>query len=180
MKRYDDVDVFEGEEMELGIKDDPPEAGIQQLVFLTGNPSPEWLSAAGAKYHIDAEFYQQHLEYRPTGQHDFFHLPSLPSVSQNVITLCFTTIGFIQPLGRDVSRDEIHRVRLESNEQIQRRFRQDYGIAGSSIVRRFYLHDENLFTIEQEASIQILQNNGEWLGKLLTSLFGNSLGLSTS
>ena len=58
-----------------------PEKPVASLVFMRGQVSSEWLSALGATYWVDPEFFQSHLEFRLTvGRLNYFPFALTPFI----------------------------------------------------------------------------------------------------
>ena len=140
-----------------------PQADYAQLVFISGHLSPEWLACIGCKFPLDPEFFRRHYDFM--NYKNLFDLPALPSASKDIVRLRIPTI-----CNRSVtiSLNDIERHRKDDREIIERYQKQlvSDGAAGDSIVRRFSLHNENDFTIEQNISICIKnKKKGGWIGK---------------
>lgn len=116
---------------------------------MQGYPSPEWLRILGAHFRVDPEFYHQHLSFLQPKDH--FDLPTLPSGSRNIFRLRITTIGSrLVPCGtREV--EENRKLDAEVVRGHQRALGLK-GMVGDSIVRRYSVHDETWYTLEQEIS----------------------------
>jgi hypothetical protein len=144
------------------------------LLFLRGNPSPEWLNTIGYKCNVDPEFFLRHLDFRSTaGKPDYFNLPSLPSSNGNFLRLHWTTIGSrganFERNGHDqkeieLLRDEGARTMAQylDHTSSDRRMK-----VCDSFVRRFAVHDETHFSFEQDVSVCVNQIGKSWIGKLL-------------
>ena len=133
-----------------------PKADSGQLIFLRGYPSPEWLNTIGTVYRIDPEFFRRHLSLGPSKE--YFDMPSLPSSSRNIINLKLTSIG-----RWDVAWSK-HQHTIEAMQNHFWHLGMITGV-GESIIRRFTGHDEEHFTIEQNASICITKKGSGWAGK---------------
>jgi hypothetical protein len=134
-----------------------PDSQTSHLIFLRGWQSPEWLRILGAHCHIDPEFFRQHLDF--VRHKEFFDLPPLPSASHEIWRLRVTTI---------CSRHYIQKVRGADAEVVEEHQRDlsARGVAGTSIIRRYAVHDEKTSTIEQDISISVRQRkSGGWFGK---------------
>ena len=141
------------------------------ILFLRGQPSSEWLSTVGALYRVDPEFFQRHLDFRSTiGRLNYFSLPSLPSVSGDIIRLRFITIGQ-QEAQAQADQDAIEALRQAGTKSMTRYLHNlnlsietDSGL-GNSMVRVCSIFDQTHFAIEQNISICISRNNGGWTGE---------------
>ena len=161
---FDNVDKYK-----QTICDDAYSADRNELVFLAGRPSPEWLSAVGARYKLDYRFIHQHLSFLPTGQRDWFTSPTLPSRSHDVLRLCVPSILFIGE-HRYVDVNDLQESRGDSERQLRHCFRSlqegTLAEAGRSIVRRMNIHSGDSLVIEQEISCCHLERGGNWTGIL--------------
>lgn len=159
---FDDVDKYK-----QAISIENHNANCNELVFLAGRPSAEWLSAVGARYKLDHRFFHHHLSLLPTGQRDWFTTPTLPSRSQYVVRFCIPSILFIGE-HRYVNPDDLQKAREDCERRILSRFRSfQEGAsteAGQSIVRRMNIHSGDHLIIEQELSCCLLKRGDHWTG----------------
>lgn len=151
-----------------------------RLLFLRGNIAPEWLNAIGAKFHLDPEFFQRHLDFkRMVGRPDYFALPSLPSAANHMTRFRLNTIGYIMRQHRH--RGWLEQVDLDTTRQraedswsaYHERLSRGRGgehRPGDSIVRDFSVHDHDHFSLEQDISVNITSTGDKWLGKSTQSL----------
>lgn len=147
------------------------------VLFLRGKPSLRWLSILGSTYKIDPEFFNRHLNFRPTfGRIDYFSLPSLPSTSCMLFHLPYVTLGQLQSPPRQTTQATIDAMRSDSVEKfkkywrdIHKMFNQDLR-KGESLVRKFYLHDQTHFALEQRISIALTKKNANSWQCTLVSL----------
>jgi hypothetical protein len=145
------------------------------LLFLRGNPTPEWLNTIGYKCNVDPEYFLRHLDFRSiAGKPDYFSLPSLPSSNGNFLRLHWTTIGSRGPKFEINGHDQegIERLRNEGARMMAQYLddtRSDRRMkACDSFVRRFAVHDETHFSIEQDVSVCVNQIGKSWIGMLLS------------
>ncbi|KUJ16430.1 uncharacterized protein LY89DRAFT_749086 [Mollisia scopiformis] len=150
----------------------PPDLHSSHIVFMTGWQTGEWLRVLGAQCHIDPELFRRHLSFLDNV--DFFDLPPLPSKCFSIWRLRVTTICNRQvelsrqavKQGRDTDLEVVKRYQNELNAS---------GVAGSSIIRRYAVHNEAVFTLEQDISISVhRKKNGGWLGMVWLDI-GSSL-----
>ncbi|CAL8581396.1 hypothetical protein XPA_007091 [Xanthoria parietina] len=136
-----------------------------ELVFLAGRPSAEWLCAVGARYQIDHRIFHQHLNFLPWGQKDWFTVPTLPSRARNVIRLCVPSILFMGER-RYVSRDGLKDARRDSERRLRESLRNiqqsTVAEAGRSIGRRLNIHTGDILALEQEISICFVERKDHW------------------
>lgn len=133
------------------------------LIFLRGLPSPEAIAQLGAEYKIDPEFFRRHLSFLQPKK--YYDLPELPSALRRMIRLRLTTICTFEAA---ISLKDVKRSRMEELELV--RMQQQQLCAGKrvgdSIIRRFSVHNETVFTLEQDISVCARkQKNGGWSGK---------------
>ena len=159
---FDDVEKYK---QAMSIEDHNTDCN--ELVFLAGRPSAEWLSAVGAQYKLDHRFFHQHLSFLPTGQRDWFTTPTLPSRSHYVLRFCIPSILFIGE-HRFVHIFELQKAREDCERRLKTRFRTfQEGTstdAGQSIVRRMNIHNGDHLVIEQELSACLLNRGDQWTG----------------
>ena len=133
-----------------------------QLVFLRGFSSAQWLNTLGAQYSLDPEFFRRHLDF----QHpeDSFDLPPLPSAARNIINLPVLTICHRQT---PLEQCRVQQERREAPDEVRKNQRQliANNSTGDSIVRRFSIHDEATFALEQRISITMIKRrkHGAWI-----------------
>ena len=141
-----------------------------QLLFLRGYPSGEWLRLIGSKYHVDPEFFSRHMDFGLTEDRlNNFSLPSLPSSSWHLMRLQITTIGSRDTQARKYRQEDIDRLRrLGDNEMETYNHQLTLGSnfeVGDSIVRNYSTLDETHVSIEQRVSV-CLQNMGHrWVSE---------------
>lgn len=168
---FDNVDEYK-----QTISNNTYNADCNELVFLAGRPSAEWLSAVGARYNLDYRFIHQHLNFLPTGQRDWFTAPTLPSRSYDVLRLCIPSILFMGE-HRYVDMNGLQKARGDSERQLRHCFRSlQEGTsteAGRSIVRRINIHSGDSLVIEQELSSCLLKRGENWTG-ISSSVIGLS------
>ncbi|KAL8899445.1 MAG: hypothetical protein Q9207_006203 [Kuettlingeria erythrocarpa] len=130
-----------------------------QLVFLRGNPSPKWITLIGVRYLVDPEFFRRHLKF--VRGRDFYELPAPPSSTQNIVHLSTTSIG---------QRTFPALLRGEDDHEVLQEYLYNLGerpaVVGESIVRKYFVHDDATFSIEQLISICVVRRKaGGWAGK---------------
>ncbi len=159
---FDDVGKYK-----QAISSENHNADCNELVFLAGRPSAEWLSAVGARYKLDYRFFHQHLSFLPTGQKDWFTTPTLPSRSHKVLRFCIPSMLLVGE-HRFVRIDDLQKAREDCERRLQNRFRsfQEGGSteAGQSVVRRINIHSGDNLVIEQELSSCLLKRGDQWTG----------------
>ncbi len=141
------------------------------LLFLVGYPSSEWLATIGSLFQVDPEHYHRHLMFSPS--QPYFSTPSLPSAAENIMTLRFITIGRRRPTGN--SQHHIDRLRQDGVQGMATyehslKLNREQVKTGDSIVRRYSVHDEEYFSIEQEVSISLNYFDRQWVGEFDASL----------
>lgn len=141
-----------------------------QLLFMRGNPTPEWLLAIGAKYMVDPSLFYQHLGFHH-GNVNYFESPSLPSAVSNIIRLRLTTIGdtMLEPRNGSIKQQTIEKLR-EHYEKLLRAYCEELqeshlnSALGNSIVRDVSIFDTRHFAIEQDVSIWAGKTEKSWIG----------------
>ncbi len=125
--------------------------------------SRDWLLQLGAQYRVDLEYFRRDLDFLQP--EEFYDLPTLPSSSRNIIYLRIITI-----CSRDITltQDQIKENQRNETEAVKKHQRRlgASGLLGESIVRRFFVHEESIFTLEQEISICVKRKNGGWTGMI--------------
>ena len=146
-----------------------------RLLFLRGNPSPEWLNRIGAQYNVDPEFFRRHLDLGTTiGRQNYFELPFLPSTMENMLSLRIITIGSRKAPNRRYppTQNELEHLRQEARTSMKAyldrisRGKDPELQLGDSIVRDISVHDSEHFSIEQNISIHILKAMAGWIGMI--------------
>ncbi|KAI9794812.1 MAG: hypothetical protein M1816_002940 [Peltula sp. TS41687] len=154
------------------------------LLFMRGNLSPDWLNAIGAKFRVDPEFFQRHLDFRSTvGRPEYFPLPPLPSAAVNMTRLRLVTVGNRTVEARSRTWPDQHQLETWRQEGAKslRSFvekltmgRESDTKSGDSIVREFSVHDHQHFSFEQDMSLHIMNALGGWLAIVWLDM-GNNL-----
>ncbi|KAI1843507.1 hypothetical protein JX266_010333 [Neoarthrinium moseri] len=146
-----------------------------EVTFLTGRPSAEWLNCVGAKYQLDHRFFHQHLGTILSGKKYFYSVPGLPSRSLQSLRLRVPTILFIGAQGRNVDIKGLETARDDCNNQLRKTFRsiQDSAVseAGTSIIRNIDVYDGSHLVIQQEVTIYVVSRGEQWTGKSRSSQF---------
>jgi hypothetical protein len=142
-----------------------------RLIFMRGCPTPEWLLAIGAFYHIDPEFFQRHLDFRQ-GLRSNYSQPSLPSTLASAVRLQMTTIGVsaTRPLADSSQQEVLEALRGENKvrlKEYRRNLRDLLGMKiGEPMVRDCAIHDLQHFSITQDISLYVDQcGKGGWFGR---------------
>ncbi|ETS83462.1 hypothetical protein PFICI_05338 [Pestalotiopsis fici W106-1] len=136
------------------------------IIFLTGRPSAEWLNIIGSKYQLDPRIFHQHLGALFPGQKHCYAVPSLPSRSLQSLRLRIPTILFIGSQGRNLGIKGLELARDKCNGELRRAFRsfQDSAIseAGTSIIRNIDIYDGSNLVIEQEITAYVIRRGNDW------------------
>lgn len=163
LTKYNDVTKYE----KSCLEERKPGNG-NELLFLTGRPSAEWLNTIGAHYDIDPRYFQQHLGFLPSGQRDWYGSPSIPSRSRIALRLCVPSIVFVGSEGRYVDPYGLQKARQDCDRQLRQTFQAftagTLSQAGKSLVRRINIHSGDCMVIEQELSICPLKRGDHWTG----------------
>jgi hypothetical protein len=151
-----------------------PKSG--HLLILRGHPPTDFPRTFGAKFTIDPEFFRRHTDYLTTSDiQAHFVTPPLPSHADEILQVRLTTIGNrgsgphhghnqkqirnLRSIGATGMR--LYLSGLRKGERWQ---------AGDSIVRGYKVHDEDLFSLDQKATIcmkSISRTGGmdHWIGE---------------
>ena len=145
-----------------------------QLIFLSGYPSPGPSSILTSIYKIKPEFWRRHLGFTLTASTTQFEDIKVPSAICDIFQLRIWTIGYrgngarsnqasVDVLRRDSAiLMEDYRTRLSTGSSFR---------TGDSIVRKYEVHDQEFFSIEQLVTIHISTENNKdgknerWLGE---------------
>jgi hypothetical protein len=145
-----------------------PQTG-NEITFLTGRPSAEWLNCVGSKYQLDHRFFHHHLGAILSGQRHCYAIPSLPSRSLQSLRLRIPSIVFIGSQGRNLDIKALEIARDDCNNQLRRTFRsmQDSAAseAGTSIIRKMDIYDGSHLVMEQEVTVYVVPRGAQWTGK---------------
>lgn len=148
------------------------EAGSNSLMFLLGQPCPEWLVYAGVAYHIDPEFFQRHLNFMSTlGRKNYFSYPNLLSGSRHMMQLSYMTIGEFPSQSAGSNQEEVDAFRNSVDSEMEEYFNTigrkitTTSPLFESIVRSYHVLDKEHFAIQQQISICFAQTEKAWTGK---------------
>lgn len=159
-----ELDGFDDNNLVSFLHNEKPDPNHGSLVFLRGFPSPSWMTETGAFYKVDPEFSRRHLDFlKLKNYHD---LPGLQSDSRNSVQLNITTIC---TRSSAINRDQVLLARKEEYEEVVKHQKKLglTGIVGESIIRKYSVHNETTFTIEQSISCHIKISKGPnsgWTG----------------
>jgi hypothetical protein len=133
-----------------------------QILFLKGYPSAQWLNTIGAKYQIDPEFFRQHLDFLcssdPSNKLDAMPLHS--SSKARMASFYITTTQSIDSLRSQHVSSEKKRKACEETMNSYRDsliMRQNVAV-GDPIVRFYSLIDASYSAIEQRVSVYLHKN----------------------
>lgn len=148
---------------------EPPSVG-NEIVFLAGRPSADWLNVVGSRYQVNHRFFHQHLGHILTNQRHWCAIPTLPSRSMGMLRLCVPSIVFIGSQGRDVDVLGLELARSDCNDRLRRSFKsiQDSSDAGESMIRRVHIHNGSTLVVEQEMTMTVVKRGENWTCKLAT------------
>ena len=148
---------------------DSPAYKTNELVFLSGTPSPDWLNIIGSHYNVDHRFFHHHLAFLTNSQRDWYTDTLLPSRSHNVIRLKVPSILFVGPEDRYVSPSDLQRARNWYEHRIQQLYRDCCTVCpadvGKSIIRHVNIHSGDSIVLEQELSICLLKRDANWISE---------------
>jgi hypothetical protein len=136
------------------------------ILFLTGNPTSEWLNAVSGEFNLDPYYLLEHLRFQPTVALDTYSHPAIPSTARNVLRLTVPTIGHIEPAPH-IDNSDLQEYRRIAAKKVKERHRGHLSCsAGSPIVRDLFIHDAHRFTIEQDITITLAEHGKTWTCKL--------------
>lgn len=143
------------------------ERSKNQITFLKGYPSPEWLIGVGALFQIDPELYRLHLQFSVCN--DGGAASSLPSAVDHIIKLRLCTVGSREDKTGASDQTKVDKLRTEASEA-KRLYAHELERThcwkrGDSMVRAYHVLDEKHFVIEQDISVCLTQSGGSWSGK---------------
>lgn len=147
-----------------------------QLVFLSGYSSPGLSSRLTSIYNIKPEFWRRHLGFTSAASTSQFEDIKVPSAICDIFQLRIWTIGY-RGNGARSHQTSVHALRGDS-EKLMGDYRKRFNRRGSfrhgdSIVRKYEVHDQEFFSIEQLVTIYISTahenakdgKNKSWLGE---------------
>lgn len=148
-----------------------------QLVFLSGYSSPGLLSSLTSFYNIKPEFWRRHLGFPLAGSTSQFEDTKVPSAICDIFQLRIWTIGYRGGGARShqTSVDELRKDSAKLMEDYRERLNREGSFRdGDSIVRKYEVHDQEFFSIEQLVTIYVSTaahendkdgKNESWLGE---------------
>ncbi|EJT80753.1 hypothetical protein GGTG_00747 [Gaeumannomyces tritici R3-111a-1] len=141
--------------------------GGNQLLFLRGQPSPEWLSGVGSRFGVDPEYFQRHMDIiLAVGRAKYYAQPSLPSASSQVVQLRYFTLS--KTVKPSFKADQTDQLRLSARKKMDDYItatsqKLEHGNAvGNSIVRDFSLFSNGRWAIEQCISLCVNRTETGW------------------
>ncbi|KAM7194480.1 hypothetical protein V8F33_007190 [Rhypophila sp. PSN 637] len=148
----------------------PSSSDQNELLFLTGRPSADWLNCIGSKYTLDHRFFHQHLGPIISGYGHWITgciNPDLPSRSLQVISLRIPTVVTVGSQGRNLHIKDLEVAREKCNAQLRRACQavQDSTAAeaGRSMIRRLEIFDGSTIVVEQQLTGTIVHRpNNLW------------------
>lgn len=129
------------------------------LIWVSGFPPAEWINVIGAQYRVDPEFFRRYLIFLQSREN--LDIAPMPSSTRRMLTIHLTTICR-RPIA--MSMTEIEQARSNAADSV-RRHQQGLRI-GDSIVRKYSVFDNMIFTIEQEMAVYVKRSkqHGGWIG----------------
>jgi len=143
-----------------------------ELLFLTGRPSADWLNSIGSKYTLDHRFFHQHMGpvISGRGQWNTGTSPDLPSRSLQVISLRIPTVVIVGSQGRNLDIRDLEIAREKCNTQLRRAWQsvQDSFASevGRSIIRRLEIYDGCTVVVEQQLTGTVVHRGNFWTSTL--------------
>ena len=152
------------------------------ILFLHGHASPDWINTIGDLFDVEADFFQQHLDFK--GHIDVANpqpgrlLPSdrtprssplLPSDRKQRLQLrVYTILKRYHTLPKHQSGRELRTARSqhfnEFLEHIDGQRCPSWSSPGASLIRHSVLHDLETLSVEQAMTMQVKAFKGGWMG----------------
>ncbi|KAG8629207.1 hypothetical protein KVT40_003072 [Elsinoe batatas] len=133
-----------------------------KILLLQGDQPPQCLNRLGVKLKVDPRVYLRHLQYlwsnRPS---KLFASPSLPSASADMVSLCVVTLGRHEPSNTPL-RSLRQQAALDMQAYLHEAFMGRELKIGDSIVRGYWVHSQEYFSIEQEITVSLQYRNDQW------------------
>ncbi|PSK46437.1 hypothetical protein B9Z65_5405 [Elsinoe australis] len=144
---------------------------IPKIILLRGYQPPECLNRIGARFMVNPQVYLRHLQYlwadRPSR---LFSSPSLPSASVDIVSLCVIS------LGEHLSEQPFETLRMNAkqsmNDYLHEVIVDQHPKPGVSLLRGYWVHDSTYFSIEQEITVSLQRQRGQWSLLIWTDLAG--------
>ncbi|EME42542.1 hypothetical protein DOTSEDRAFT_36394 [Dothistroma septosporum NZE10] len=139
-----------------------------QLLFMRGHPSPEWVNAIASKFSVSAEFFFHHLELFSRRKDDqVWTWPALKSQSTREPRLRLTTIGTMKKPGDAAHKDgHVHKIRKKVRSLFEdhlKDMRNEENVRiGTSLLRDVSIHDAKHFSLGQDVSMWTRQTSHGW------------------
>ena len=144
------------------------------MLLLQGYPAPEWLNTLGGRFSVDPEFFQRHLLFETAsskGPPKHSSAQFLPSRHGNMLSLRISTLGFRQSGDQlDHGQGDLDALRRKVSDEMGRYISKIASLnhpdvqQGDSVVRQFFLHDSDNFSLEQTLSLAIQRAGDAWMG----------------
>jgi hypothetical protein len=134
------------------------------LIFLKGYPSPEWLRCIGSRYGVDPEFFRRHFDFRsPSQSKSNLSTVTLPSSSWRMLELHITTLLTAEyTTRRDISSEQLRGVNNSTMERYIMGLLVGDIATGDPIIRHFSTIDATHFAMEQRISISLHVDDHNW------------------
>ena len=138
-----------------------------QLLFLSGYPSPHILAELGCRYGIDPDFFSRHLSFWSSGPYKASQI--LPSTQRTIFQTAISSIGEHENLSYESIASKRLSFVSEMGKYLHKLAMGDGWKSYDSIVRKVDVHDDRYFSIEQILTILITKNKRnpeKWIGTL--------------
>ena len=138
-----------------------------QLLFLSGYPSPHILAELGCRYSIDPEFFSRHLSFWSSGPYKASQI--LPSTQRTIFQTAISSIGEHENMSYESIASKRSSFVSEMGKYLHKLAMGKGWKSYDSIVRKVHVHDDRYFSIEQMLTILITKNKRnpeKWIGTL--------------
>jgi hypothetical protein len=143
------------------------------ILFLRGQPCPEWLAYVGATYRIDPSFFFRHLDFLTNRRKmQYYAQPAIESTQCYMAHFTYITLGEFPATAGIEGYTDLNQMRSNAEQDMIKYLTALEGqiSQGASIIRGFHVLDRKHFAIEQQVSICFQQTEEkDWTGKIKPS-----------
>jgi hypothetical protein len=143
------------------------------ILFLRGQPCPEWLAYVGATYRIDPSFFFRHLDFLTNRwRMQYYAQPAIPSTQYYMAQFTYVTLGRFPATAGIGDHTSLNQRRSNAEKGMTEYLTALWGQVskGASIIRELHVLNEKHFAIEQQVSICFQQTEEKnWTGEFKPS-----------